>query len=79
MVRKSIISDNRVICPVCLSKEEFAPAYDYKEVESSKGKLVQFFVRCIHKLEDGSECNCCSSYMLDTRSGRRYSLDQINS
>lgn len=75
-VMKAQVENNRVVCPKCNTKDEFASAYDYNKFESDEGNFVQFFVRCIHKEED-NECNCCSTYLVDMSTGTRYSLDQI--
>lgn len=73
-VSYAIIEGNRVICPRCGNKEEFAPAYDHKEVELNGKKLVQFFVRCIHKTGEDTRCDCCSTYLLDLIEEKRYAV-----
>lgn len=73
-VRNGKIEDNRVICPKCGSKEEFDTAYDYKQYEQGS-KLIQFYVRCKHKISEDAECNCCLTYLLNMNTGERYSLD----
>lgn len=73
-VLHAIIEENRVICPRCGAKEEFASAYDYKGIEFNDKKMVQFFVRCIHKTGEDSQCNCCSTYLSDINEGIRYAV-----
>ena len=73
-VLQAIIKDNRVICPHCGAQENFAPAYDYKSVEYNGQKVIQFFVRCIHKITEEDCCNHCSTYLLNLNMGKRYQI-----